>query len=105
MQLPPSKVASPPNTSTLAPPHKKKKYAFKCHCQTINDVDHLWPVNSLAFHPTFNTFASAGSDGTVSIWDDEVKKRLRQYLKLPGPAASVAFTRDGMKVAVGVSYT
>ncbi|KAK7685502.1 hypothetical protein QCA50_011366 [Cerrena zonata] len=28
-----------------------KKYAFKCHRQTINDVDHVWPVNSLAFHP------------------------------------------------------
>ena len=28
-----------------------KKYAFKCHRQTIDDVDHVWPVNSLAFHP------------------------------------------------------
>lgn len=30
-----------------------KKYAFKCHRQTIEDVDHVWPVNSLAFHPTY----------------------------------------------------
>ena len=28
-----------------------KKYAFKCHRQTIEDVDHVWPVNALAFHP------------------------------------------------------
>lgn len=28
-----------------------KKYAFKCHRQTIDDVDHVWPVNALAFHP------------------------------------------------------
>ena len=28
-----------------------KKYAFKCHRQTMNDVDHVWPVNALAFHP------------------------------------------------------
>jgi len=26
-------------------------YAFKCHRQTIDDVDQVWPVNALAFHP------------------------------------------------------
>jgi cell cycle arrest protein BUB3 len=88
-----------------SPSSQEKKYAFKCHRQTINDVDHVWPVNSLAFHPTFNTFASAGSDGTVSIWDHKVKKRLRQYPKFPGPVAAVAFNCDGTKIAVGVSYT
>lgn len=30
-----------------------QKYAFKCHRQTIEDVDHVWPVNSLAFHPVY----------------------------------------------------
>ncbi|KAF9533134.1 WD40-repeat-containing domain protein [Crepidotus variabilis] len=88
-----------------APQIQEKKYAFKCHRQTIHDVDHVWPVNSLAFHPTYNTFASAGSDGTVSIWDHKVKKRLRQYPKYPGSVASVAFNCDGTKIAVGISYT
>jgi len=87
------------------PSTQEKKYAFKCHRQTMNDVDHVWPVNSLAFHPKYNTFASAGSDGTVSIWDHKVKKRLRQYPKYPGPVASVAFNCDGTKIAVGISYT
>lgn len=88
-----------------SPASQDKKYAFKCHRQTINDVDHVWPVNSLAFHPTFNTFASAGSDGTVSIWDHKVKKRLRQYPKFPGGVAAVAFNCDGSRIAVGVSST
>jgi len=88
-----------------SPVAQDKKYAFKCHRQTINDVDHVWPVNSLAFHPVYNTFASAGSDGTISIWDHKVKKRLRQYPKFPGPVAAVAFNCDGSKIAVGVSYT
>lgn len=88
-----------------SPASQEKKYAFKCHRQTIKDVDHVWPVNCLAFHPTYNTFASAGSDGTVSIWDHKVKKRLKQYPKYPGPVASVAFNCDGTKIAVGVSYT
>ena len=34
-----------------SPAIQEKKYAFKCHRQTIGDVDHVWPVNSLAFHP------------------------------------------------------
>lgn len=34
------------------PEAQDKKYAFKCHRQTIDDVDHVWPVNALAFHPT-----------------------------------------------------
>lgn len=33
------------------PQTQDKKYAFKCHRQTVDDVDHVWPVNALAFHP------------------------------------------------------
>ncbi|KAH9836158.1 WD40 repeat-like protein [Rhodofomes roseus] len=88
-----------------SPEAQDKKYAFKCHRQTIDDVDHVWPVNSLAFHPVYNTFASAGSDGTVSIWDHKLKKRLRQYPKYHSAVPSVSFNCDGTKLAVGVSYT
>jgi cell cycle arrest protein BUB3 len=88
-----------------SPASQDKKYAFKCHRQTINDVDHVWPVNSLAFQPMFNTFASAGSDGTVSIWDHKVKKCLRQYPKFPGSVAAVAFSCNGTRITVGVSST
>jgi cell cycle arrest protein BUB3 len=52
-----------------------------------------------------NTFASAGSDGTVSIWDHKVKKRLRQYPKYASAIPSIAFNCDGTRLAVGVSYT
>ncbi|KAG5645741.1 hypothetical protein DXG03_005437 [Asterophora parasitica] len=88
-----------------SPAAQEKKYAFKCHRQTIDDVDHVWPVNALAFHPTYNTFASAGSDATVSIWDHKVKKRLRQYPKFSNPISSLAFNCDGTKLAVAISYT
>ncbi|KDQ54325.1 hypothetical protein JAAARDRAFT_38492 [Jaapia argillacea MUCL 33604] len=87
-----------------SPEVQEKKYAFKCHRQTINDVDHVWPVNSLAFHPVYNTFASAGSDGTVSIWDHKLKKRMRQYQKYHSAVPSIAFNSTGSYLAVGVSY-
>ncbi|KAF9005952.1 WD40 repeat-like protein [Cyathus striatus] len=88
-----------------SPAAQDKKYAFKCHRQTIEDVDHVWPVNALVFHPIYSTFASAGSDGTVSIWDHKVKKRLRQYPRYSAPVSSLSFSCDGSKLAVGVSYT
>jgi cell cycle arrest protein BUB3 len=81
-----------------------KKYAFKCHRQTIDGVDHVWPVNALAFHPLHNTFASGGSDGIVCLWDHTAKKRLRQYPKYTSAISALAFSADGNKLAVGVSY-
>jgi hypothetical protein len=38
----------------------KKKYAFKCH--RISDT--IYPVNTIAFHSQFGTFATGGADGT-----------------------------------------
>lgn len=51
----------------------------------------------------YNTFASAGSDATLSIWDHKVKKRLRQFPKYPAPITALAFNNDN-KLAVGVGY-
>ncbi|EIN08222.1 WD40 repeat-like protein [Punctularia strigosozonata HHB-11173 SS5] len=87
-----------------SPEMQQKKYAFKSHRQTIDDVDHVWPVNALAFHPTYNTLASAGGDGTVSMWNHELKKRIRQYNKYNSSVSSVAFNSDGTKMAVATSY-
>jgi len=52
-----------------------KKYAFKCH--RIENV--VYPVNTIAFHPGFGTFATGGCDGMVNIWDAKNKKRLCQF--------------------------
>jgi WD40 repeat protein len=66
----------------------------------------LFPRYIITEYPSsYNSFASAGSDGTVSVWDHKSKKRLRQYPKYNGPISSVAFNCDGKKLAVGVSYT
>ncbi|KAG8964784.1 hypothetical protein FRC05_003574 [Tulasnella sp. 425] len=89
-----------------SPKSQDKKYAFKCHRQAVDGVDLVWPVNSLAFHPKYNTFASAGSDGTVSLWDHTAKKRLKQYPKYQSAVNAIAFTKtSGDKLAIGVSYS
>jgi cell cycle arrest protein BUB3 len=88
------------------PESQSRKYAFKCHRQSAPDEegggDVVYPVNALAFHPVYGTFASAGGDGTVALWDAEAKRRMRQYQRFPNSIAAVDFSRDGKFLAVGV---
>ncbi len=37
-----------------------KKYAFKCHRRSEAGRDVVFPVNAIAFHPIFGTFATGG---------------------------------------------
>ena len=62
-----------------SPEVQKKKYAFKCHRIKEDGDEKIFPVNSIAFHGSFNTFATGGSDGFVNIWDGFNKKRLCQF--------------------------
>eukprot|EP00956_Cyclotella_meneghiniana_P003832 scaffold4616_cov29-Cyclotella_meneghiniana.AAC.1 len=79
----------------------KKKYAFKCH--RINDT--IYPVNTIAFHPQYGTFATGGADGSIVTWDGNVKKKICTVCKLPTSIACVAFNKDGSQLAVACSYT
>ncbi|OQR88617.1 mitotic checkpoint protein BUB3-like [Thraustotheca clavata] len=84
----------------------KKGYAFKCHRQKVDENDTLvYPVNTVAFHPTLGTFATGGCDGVVNVWDGENKKRLCQLAKFSSSIASMDFNHDGSKIAVASSYT
>lgn len=87
-----------------------RKYAFKCHRQAApadengaGGGDIVYPVNALAFHPSYGTFASGGGDGTVALWDAEAKRRMKQYQKFPESVAALAFSADGRHLAIGVS--
>lgn len=93
-----------------SPESQARKYAFKCHRQAApadengggGGGDTVYPVNALAFHPVYGTFASAGGDGTVALWDAEAKRRMKQYQKFPDSVAAVAFSADGKYLAIGV---
>ena len=38
-----------------------KRYAYKCHRRTEGGQERVYPVNALAFHPVYGTFASGGA--------------------------------------------
>ncbi|CAK7565649.1 MAG: mitotic spindle checkpoint protein Bub3 [Sporothrix epigloea] len=84
-----------------------RKYAFKCHRQAAPENegggDIVFPVNALAFHPRYGTFASGGGDGTVALWDAEAKRRMKQYQKIPNSVWALAFSGNGRYVAMGVA--
>ncbi|KIV93786.1 hypothetical protein PV10_04974 [Exophiala mesophila] len=80
-----------------------RKYAFKCHRQPVDDVDVVYPVNALAFHPLHGTFATGGGDGVVAIWDAVAKRRIRIYPKLASGVAATSFSSNGKYLATAIS--
>lgn len=95
----------------LAEDRNQDTYAFKCHRRPIQEegndetIDAVYPVNSLAWHPKYFTFASGGADGRVITWDAQKQRRIRIYDKPSLGAASVAFSSDGKFLATGISTT
>ena len=43
---------------------QSKNFSFKCH----RDGSNVYAVNAISFHPTYGTFSTAGSDGTMNFW-------------------------------------
>ena len=87
------------------PEAQAQKYAFKCHRSSANGVDTTYPVNAIAFHKQFGTFATGGCDGQIYVWDAKNKKRLCQLRKYPTSIAGIAFNESGTAMAVASSYT
>lgn len=84
---------------------KKRSYAFKCHRGKVDGQTLIYPVNSIAFHPTYGTFATGGCDGVVSLWDGVNKKRITHLRQYPTSIAAMDFNHDGSVLAVAASYT
>lgn len=91
----------------IDPTAQDQKYAFKCHRQpspTQADRETVFPVNALAIHPTYGTFATGGGDGLVMLWDRQNRRRLKQLPKYPTSVSALAFNRDGQALAIAASY-
>ncbi|KAL0215912.1 hypothetical protein P9112_008096 [Eukaryota sp. TZLM1-RC] len=83
------------------------RFAFKCHRKDQgNDKTFVFPVNSIDFHPVYaTTFATGGSDGTVSLWDGQYRRKRSSFKGFNNPISSVSFSCDGNRIAIASSYT
>jgi mRNA export factor len=82
-------------------------FSFKCHRETPpgqRDVNNIYSVNSISFHPLQGTFSTSGSDGTFHFWDKDAKHRLKGYPNVGGTISSTNFNRNGNIFAYAVSY-
>lgn len=75
-------------------------FAFKCHREGNN----AYAVNAISFHPTYGTFTTSGSDGTIHFWDKDSKQRLESTTSLGQPITATAFNRNGNLYAYALSY-
>ncbi|CDH51265.1 poly rna export protein [Lichtheimia corymbifera JMRC:FSU:9682] len=80
---------------------QSKNFSFRCHRDESKNV---FSVNAINFHPTYGTFSTAGSDGTVSFWDKDSKQRLKPFSNVNGTIPCTAFNRNGAIFAYAVSY-
>lgn len=51
-------------------------FAFRCHRSGQNKTD-VYAINSIAYNPTYGTFATGGGDGEFCIWDRISKAKLK----------------------------
>lgn len=82
-------------------------FSFRCHRAPVTSPkvgDNIFAVDAISFNPTYGTFSTAGSDGTVHFWDKEAKFRLRFSEPVGGAIPATAFNRTGMLFAYAIGY-
>lgn len=87
---------------------KSLNFVFKCHRQKRDEATgntDIYSVNDIAFHP-LNTFCTAGSDGTLALWDKDSKNRLKSFDRFRGvcPISCCTFNAQGTLLFYAVSY-
>lgn len=77
----------------------RRKFSFKCHRV---DNKHVYPVNSIIFHPTYGTFSTGGGDGGIHFWDKDSKRSLKVLPVSPAPITAAEFNRNGSIMAYSI---
>lgn len=91
-------------------PHEQrtKSFAFRCH----RDAQYIYPVNFIAVHPMQHAvFATGGSDGITTIWNQKERLKLQEIPKTAAPATAKktpvndgTWDASGEYFAFGCSY-
>ncbi len=93
---------------TGTPPAGQSDFAFKCHRSTASaqqPTTIIYPVNDIQFYGTTgNTFATVGTDGTITFWDKQLRQRLKLQQTGSVPVQCCAFNASSQLFAYALSY-
>ena len=81
-----------------------RSFVFKCHRDASSH--NIYSVNAIHFHPRYNTFLTAGGDGTIIWWDKDARARLvaRDKFKGTSPVVTAKFSPHGDALFYILSY-
>ncbi|VBB30355.1 unnamed protein product, partial [Acanthocheilonema viteae] len=84
----------------------KDNFTFKCHRspELINGFQEIYAVNDIAFHPSYGTLATVGSDGRISFWDKDARTKLKTSDPLPAPVTRCIIHQSGQMMAYAIGY-
>lgn len=63
--------------------------------------EHLLGALAVAWRPHGKSFATAGQDGSVTLWDGESGKQIKRWKPAPTPTQSLTWSPDGAMLATG----
>ncbi|EJS41741.1 bub3p [Saccharomyces arboricola H-6] len=61
--------------------NSSKRFAFRCHRLNLKDTNLAYPVNSIEFSPSSRFLYTAGSDGMISCWNLQTRKKIKNFPK------------------------
>jgi WD40 repeat protein len=64
-------------------------------------LPHESPICALAFQHAHGLLVSASIDGVVQLWSPERRQPLRATIRMPAPAAKLAWSPDDRQLAIG----
>jgi mRNA export factor len=83
-------------------------FTFKCHRSNPTpplNIQDIYSVNDIAFHPLHNTLATVGSDGRYSFWDKDERTKLKTSDLINDQSMTCcAFDSRGQLFAYASSY-
>ncbi|KAG7553615.1 hypothetical protein FFLO_02970 [Filobasidium floriforme] len=102
-----------------------QNFSFRCHRGepvTVNQMNRttetaVYSVNDISFNRLHGTFSTAGSDGSLSFWDKDLRTRLKTFVPKdlnnagdtvnkipPTPIVATAFSKESNLFAYAFSY-
>ena len=91
----------------INPQNPRDNFTFKCHrsdVTTTSQIQEIYAVNDIAFHPQHGTLGTVGSDGKFSFWDKDARTKLKTSEQCQQSITCCCFNNTGDIFAYALGY-